>query len=895
MRADAGGDARWLAASERLLRVLLRLYPADFREEMGPALVETYLDRCRAAWRAGGASALLAVWARALVDSLHNGVGERMRPGVTWRRTGDWGRDAERVVKRLVRAPLFVLSMVGTLAVGLGAFAVVAAVVQNVLLAPLPFPRSEDLHVVWRNYTWVPLERGWLAGTDVAALQQAGGPIEAAAALDLGAATVSGDEGGAPQEIALLASSANLFDLLGAKPALGRTFAPEEEGPGRPAVVVLGHTLWRDRFGADAGIVGKQVRLDGTPHTVIGVMGRDFRFARQASMGAPQAADAYVTFDQALSATSPFDGSYGALVRARPGTSPAVLQQAVGAVARVVDERDMKGRGLRLEVKGAKEDLVAPVRPALRVLGAAGALLVLVLAVNLATLLLVRASQREREFAICRALGADPLVVARATLLEGGLLGVLGGALGALGATWVLQVLVGLAPADLPRRDSIEMTWGLAALVTGVGGLMGLAAGALPAVWGARAGLETLLGNGSTRAHGGRGRMRRSMVVLQVALALVLLGTGGLVARSFERLLAAQPGFATSGVLTLRIPLTGAASESDAAVYASQERLQRELAALPGVEAVGATTALPLTANANQTDIGFPGAPGNTGVAERDNPLVDTAYTQPGYFEAMGIRVLEGRVFSGAPRDDVREVVIDRTLAERFFPGGGAVGAKAGFERGEVRVIGVVDHARYYDVYRDGRGQVYLQNSPKAAAGALSWALRTRRDADALVPEVRAAVARVDAGLPLSEVRTVEALVDGSLQQQKLSAVLLGGFSLGALLLAAMGLYGVVAGTVQRRRHELAVRLALGADRRSVVGLVLREGAWLVGLGLVVGVPGLYFMARAAGAVLVGISAFDPLTLGAVALGLGGVALLACWVPARRVAGIDPAGALRQE
>jgi putative ABC transport system permease protein len=885
--------------SERWLRLLLRLYPADFRDEMGEALVETYRDRCRAAARTGGALALAGVWARALLDSVVNGLGERLRPAVGWRRGGNWGRDTERAVRRLMRAPVFTLTMLATLTTGLGAFAMVYAVVQKVLLAPLPYERPGDLYVVWRDYGKVlDLKYGAVAGTDVVAMRNARTVIQDVAGIDLGQRTLSrtgsrGDDA-APEEIAVLETSPNFFPMLGVQPLLGRTFASDEVGVGRPALVVLGHDLWRDRFAGARTVIGTDILLNGEPHRVIGVMGPEFRFLKHNGLGASEAANAYVTHPNNLAETEPGAGSYSMLIRARPGVTPEAVNAAVRAVGKAVDERDFGGRGIALWPVGLENDLVNRVRPPLLVLGAAGVLLVLVLAVNMATLLLVRATQRDQEFAISRALGANRMALARATLMEAVLLGLLGGAGGALVAVWGTRALVALAPADLPRRETIAVDGPVAAVVIGVGILLGLLAGALPALWATRARLATLLRNAAVRGGGGgHGSMRRAMVVVQVALSVVLLSAGGLVVRSFDRLLRADPGFEAAGVLTLRVPVPGQRYPKDADANALHERLQRELAAIPGVASVGATTALPFDGQTNQSDVDFPGAPGNTGDEDHDSPLVDAVHVLPGYFETLRIRVLAGRTFGAAAPAGVREAVIDRTLASRFFPRGSAVGARMEFRGDSLVVVGVVEHARQYDVHQDGRPQVYVRNADYTEH-TLSFALRSGRSPAALISDARAAVGRVDQQLALAEVRPMEEYVHEALRQPRLSAVLLSGFSVGALLLAAMGLYGVIAGAVGRRRHELAVRLALGADHGGVLRLVLREGGLLVLLGLVVGVPGVLVASRLLGRVLVGVSPFDPVTLLAVAGLLGVVALVACWLPARRVAEIEPARLLRQ-
>jgi putative ABC transport system permease protein len=690
-----------------------------------------------------------------------------------------------------------------------------------------------------------------------------------------------------------MVTSPNLFELLGAEPVLGRGFARNEGGPGRPPVIVLTHGLW-NRLGADPTIVGSQVRLNGEPYTVIGVMAPSFAFVRNASLGPPQPADAFTTLNVNLAETNPGAGSYAGLIRGRRGASPEAVAAAVDAVGRAVDERDFKSRGLKLYAVGLKPDLVSRVRPALLILGFAGVFLVLVLMVNLGSVLLARAAQREHEFAVSRALGANGIAIVRATLFEGGLLGLLGGVMGTIAAIWGTRTLVALSPLDLPRREAVALDWSIAAVVIGLGVLLGLLAAAGPAIWAARATLSSLLANSAVRGGGGHGRMRRGMVVAQVALSLVLLSTGGLVVRSFERLLRADPGFSPDGVLTLRVPMPPQLFPEIADVLALQDRVEDALAALPGVTGVSASTALPLTASASQNTIAIPGAPGNTGDPERDAPLVDRIGTRAGYVEIMGMRLLAGRPFDNARRDDVREALIDRLLAAQFFPAGNPLGAQIPFGDAVLTVVGVVEPARLYDVHQDGRPQLFVR-AEDWGYRTLSFVVRSGRDPQALIPEVRTAIRRIDPRLALADVRTMDQIVGDALRQPHISAVLTAAFALGALLLTAMGLFGVVSGSVTRRRHELAVRLALGADHGRLLRLVLSEGAVLVATGVLIGIPGIYVAGGLLRGALIGVSPSDPVTLIGVALGLGLVALAACYLPARRVLGIDPAQSLRQE
>jgi putative ABC transport system permease protein len=826
----------------------------------------------------------------------HGGVTETMdalrdQRGLPW--LDNIGRDIRHALRRLLRAPGFIAATVGTLTLGLGMFAVVYTAVDKILIEPMPYRNPDDLYFVWRDYG--PIQdrnRGRLPGRDIVELQKAGGMIEGAAALQpfLGG-VFSLREGTDPIEISVLVASPNLFDLLGVTPLLGRGFASDDAGPGRQLVMVLTHELWT-RLGTDPEIVGKEVRLNGRPHTIIGVLPQDFKFVRNDSDGPAQRPDAYTTLRVNLSDPSPNLSDYSAMIRVRPGTSMPDVVAAVDAVGRFIDARDFGGKGLRLYPVELKADLVARVRPALLVLGAAGVLLALMLLVNLSSVLLASAAQREHEFAVSRALGANNIAITRGTLLEGALLGFAGGSLGALAAIWGTRLLTTLAPLDLPRRESIALDWDIAAVVVGVSVALGLFAALAPALWATRSSLSLLLASSAVRGGGGHGRLRRGMIVAQVALSLVLLSSGALVVRSFEHLLRTDPGFKSEGIFTVlvRTPPVFFPERSD--VLAFQDSIHNALAALPGVTGAGAVNALPLTSTStttfSQSTITIPGAPGNTGDPERDAVLTDVLAARAGYFEVMGIRLVAGRTFEKSRPAGVREAVIDTTVARRFFPQGNAVGATISDGGDPLKVVGVVEQARFYDVHQDGRPQLYLR-AEDSGYRALFYTLRTTREPQTLTAEVRAAVRNVDSRVAVGEARTMDEIVGNSLRQQRTSAVLIAAFAVGALLLAAMGLSGVVSASVTRRRHELAVRLALGADQRNLLRLVLREAALLVGIGVLIGLPGIYAAGSLIRGVLVGVSPSDPLTLAAVVFGLILVTLATCYVPSRRVLKIEPA------
>ena len=479
-------------------------------------------------------------------------------------------------------------------------------------------------------------------------------------------------------------------------------------------------------------------------------------------------------------------------------------------------------------------------------------------------------------------------------LLEGGLLGVAAGALGVLVAVWGTRALVALAPLDLPRREAVAIDWRIAALVIGVGGLLGVLAAAVPAVWSARMSLSSMLASSAVRGGGGRGRLRQGMVVAQVALSLVLLSSGALVVRSFEHLLRADPGFRPEGVFTVRVRTPPEFYPQVKDVIAFQDRVHTALSAIPGVTGASATSALPLLGAANDVVIGNRGATGNVGNAESNALLADGIAVRANYVEVMGMRLVAGRTFPESRHAGMPEAMIDSALASRFFPEGNALGAKIPFGPLMLTVVGIVDQARLYGVHADGRPQIFAR-AEDIGQRPLFFVMRTTRDPHSLLPEVRAAVRGVDPRVAVGDARSMDDIVEQSLSQQATSAVLISAFAIGALLLAAMGLFGVVSASVTRRRHELAVRLALGADHGRVLRLVLKEGALLVMLGLLFGAPGIYLAGGFIRGVLVGVSPSDPLTLLTVALGLLLITMATCYVPARRALGIDPATLLRQE
>lgn len=883
---------RLVALSDRWFRLLLSLYPVDFRDEMGDAMLDAYRDRAIAALRRRGLTGLLAVSLRAFVDAAWNGPAEHLRPAAIWRRAGTWGRDLTMARRRLVREPLFVAATVATLTVGLAAFAVVYTAVDKILIEPLLYRSPENLYWVFRDQSAQSgLARDAVSGPDVAELQRAGGLIEAAAAIQAAAPTLAPTQDGEPMQIVLAPTSSNLFDLLGVAPALGRAFTAAEVGPDFPPVVILSHTLWT-RLGADPAIVGRKVWMSGSPYEVVGVMPSTFRFGRASTVGPPIEADAYVPLRADIANQNPDATAFAALIRVKASTTREQAEAAVEAAGRAVNERYTQRRPFRLYPVGLHPDLVARVKPALVALAAAGGFLLVVLAVNLASLLLSRAAARERELAVSRAVGANDTAIMRAMLAEGAFLGVAGGILGSVAGHWGTRLLVALAPSDLPRLHTLALDWRVGAVVVVVGSLLGIAAALLPAAWATRVSFGSLIAATSLRGAASVTPLRRAMIVTQIAVSLVLLSAGALVVRSFERLLAAEPGFRSDGVLTFTVAMGPRLFPKPAEALLFQDRLEPALRELPGVIDVSATTALPLSRRAGQVTITVPGAPGNTGDQEHDAPTVDIVPTRASYQALMGIRIVEGRAFESALREGVTEVLIDARLVRQFFPTGSALGATVVVNNQPLTVVGVVIPARMYDLHDDGRPQIYIR-AERVTPYTPSFVIRSSGDPRALIADVSRTVRQVNPRIAISEVKTMNEIVDAEMRQPRISAVLIAGFAIGALLLVAMGLFGMVAGAVSQRRGELAVRLALGATHDGVLRLVVGEGARLVAIGMLIAGPGIYLAGRLLRGLLIGVSPLDPLALMAAAGGLAVVTMSACYVPARRVLRLDTSPLLR--
>jgi putative ABC transport system permease protein len=811
--------------------------------------------------------------------------------GGTW--IDDLIRDTRYSLRSLARSRGYTAVVVLTLALGIAANSSIFSVANGILFKPLPYRDPARLLVLWDGMDWIGVPEAWVTGPEITRLRREATRFEGFAALRGGSSTLDAAAGAEPQQVTQQSVSANFFQLLGSGPDIGRGFTAGEDQPGAARVVVLSRRLWRQRFGGDTTIVGKTILLDGVQRTVVGILPQEFRFSPQQSLGAPYDVDIFAPLLDTLDRMAVNGHSLGVLARVRSDVPVSAALQELESLSRRVNAEVYGNQGFRFVPVMLQERMVREVRPALFALLAAVATLMLIMCANLAVLALVRTARREREITVRRAIGASHSRITRQILTESVILSIAGGVVGVVLGTWALRGLLSSAPPGLPRREEIGFDYrvlGVTLLVTlAVGLTMALA----PVFHSVRGDIASVLRE-KAPSHSG-GRIRRGLVLAQLALSMILLAGTGLLLGSFVRLMRVDPGFNAQNVLTVEVMASRAKYATGQPVVDLHARYADALRALPGVTAVGATSAPPLSAGADQSGIGFPASPTNNGDRNHDWMLGDVTAVTAGYFAAMGIPVREGREFEMADRDSTAKVaVISDVVAKRYFPAGNAVGQQLTIDGDTLRVVGIASQVRMYNLQDEGRGQVYVPHG-YGQYRYMVFAVRTNGDPMDVAAAARQAIRSVDPAQAIVAVGTMSAKVESSLAERRLVLTLVGAFAGAALLLAALGVYGVTANTVTQRTRELGIRVALGANPRTVIWSVLAEPTRLVVLGLLIGLAGTFAGGKLVERLLYDVSPSDPLTLSAVALVLLVVALLASYVPARRATRVDPMVALRSD
>ncbi len=807
-------------------------------------------------------------------------------------------QDFRFALRSFLRTPAFTAVAVLTLALGIGANTAIFSVLNVVLFHPLPYPDSGRLVMVWMRFTdiGIPKDQNWVSAPEFHDLSELNRSFSGLAAMDT--TTFNLGLGGRPESVSGAQVSPALFSILGIQPRLGRTFLPEEAQPGRDRVIVLSDALWRRAFAADPQIVGKDIVVSGQTMNIVGVMPPGFEYPTPCELWTPLAfpPDAFDPNNR---------GSHGLLVlaRIRPGLSLEQARSDMAAVSRSIIEkaRDYPYERFHFTVllNPLLEETVGDVRTSLWILmGAVGFVLLLACA-NVAGLLLVRSSARQREIAIRVALGAATGRIVRQMLTESVTLSVIGGLAGLLLTPALLKALVAFSADALPRVVSTDIDLRALLFTTAVALATGVLFGLAPAL-GARHDLRyDILKEGGRTSTGGAGtrRLRRLFVAAQAALALVLLACSGLLLRSFAEILKLDPGFRPEGVLTAQVVLPVQKYPNPENWRTFFNELIARIETLPGVDAAGSVAFLPL---------GGQGSSGTVTVdtqavpPDKTTPEADQRPVSPGFFRAMGVPLVAGRYFDARDTDTAPPVaIVDETLARTYWPDDDPIGKRirAGGRRSTrpwMTIVGVVRHVRYRTLEEPSRVTLYWPQAQRPYP-FIGLAIHTPLDPLSLAPAIQKVVLELDPEQPVDHVRTMQSLMADSLARRRLTMTLLVLFAGGALLLAALGIYGVTAYTVTQRQQEIGLRMALGASRLIVLRLIIRQGLSLVLAGLVAGLLGTLILARFLSTLLFSVRPSDPLTLLAAALVLVLVALMACAIPAYRAARVDPMIALRYE
>ena len=804
-----------------------------------------------------------------------------------------WAHDVRVALRAMRRHPGTTAAAVLVLALGIGGGTALFSVVDTVLLRPLPYPRPERIVEIVASSPQRGLDDALVSHQRFLDLVERSRSFERLGAYTADAVDLTGVA--EPVQLAAARISSGLLDVLQVHPLLGRGFLPGEERKGGPAAVLLSYRSWRQRFGGDPGIVGRAISLDGGAATVVGVMPAGFAFPdAEVAVWIPR-----IDAPSFLDAGAIERGStyLTVLGRLKPGVTLEQAQAELDLLAQTKPRAEFLDAGLGYRAAPLAERLAEGVRPTLWVLLAAVGCVLLVACANVAGLLLARAVGRRREMAVRAALGAGRGRLSRQVLIESLLLAALGAAGGLLLAALAVPLLLATAPHGLPRVTEI----GIDGRVLVAGALLALVSGALvglaPALRASASQPREVLGAGGRSAAGGSGRGHRravgALVIAEVALSVVLLAGSGLLLRSFLRLTAVDTGFAPGGLLVARVDLPPSRYPAPPALRAFYRRLLDELSALPGVRAAGGAESLPLGGANPQTLVAVEGRP-LPPLDERAVVPFDTV--SPGYFRAMGIPLLAGRGFT--PEDDENapiRIVVDRSFADGRFPGEPAVGHRLLLGRSPTgyEIVGVVGDVRQAGLDSAPAGSFYLCSQQRVVPG-MSLVLRTAGAPLALAGALRERVRALDADLPVTDVETMDDVVARSVADRRFTLVLAGAFAGLALVLAALGLYSLLAYTTRARSAEIGLRMALGARRRDVAAAVVRRGLWLTLAGLALGLAAAAATGRLLAGFLFETGTTDPLTYGAIAALLVTVAALACYLPSRRASRVDPAVALRQ-
>ena len=803
-------------------------------------------------------------------------------------------KEIQFALRGLLKRPAFTAIAVLTLALGIGANTAIFSVVNAVLLRPLPLKEPDRLMTFWHSAPAKGLRHLDLNDALFAYYRERTHTFESLAAYEGGEFALTGN--GDPEVVPAAAITFNYFNVLGREPLHGRAFTAQEDTPGNNNVAILSYSLWQRRFGGNPNVVGQSINLDSNPTTVVGIMPPDFDFPDPAERPG-NAGHVQLWVPKGLNPQEANSWNLMPVGRLRPGATQDDAQKEISALYHAFTaERGVRpgtsdlGSSETTILLPLHQHIVGEVRRPLLVLLGAIALVLLIACANLTNLLLARAAARTRELAVRQCLGASALRIAKQTLTESLLLSFFGTALGVLIAVWIVTGLKRMVASQIPHVESIGVDTSVLLFTIAIMLLTGVLCGLVPAIRASRINLQDAIKEGARgSASGANKRLNNLFVVSQLALSLVLLIGAALFLQSFRNLLSVNPGFRAENVLMARVSLPEQKYDKPQAV-SFFEQLRHGVSTVPGVQAVELSSVVPFSGDGQ-------GGPFLVeGVGQEQEKVAWLRSSTPGYFDAMGMPILKGRAFTSSDSETSLPVaIVDERLARMYSAQGDLVGKRLRIGDGPwLTIVGVVPNVKNRKLDEEAWPYVYRPYNQWVRRETM-LVVRTSVDPTVLAANVRNEVAKLDPGLPLSKVSTIQQAMDRSLVTTRLTNSLLAGFAATALLLALTGIYGVMSLNVANRRNEFGIRLALGAQTANVLRMILAQGLRLAIAGVVVGLLGAFALTRLLKGLLFGISASDPLTFAVLAIVLIGVALLACWIPARRATKVDPLEALRSE
>jgi putative ABC transport system permease protein len=812
-------------------------------------------------------------------------------------------QDLRYALRMLRNSPGFTAVAILTLALGVGANTAIFSVIDSVLLRPLPYQDPDGIVMVWENDSQHPNPHNTVSPPDFLDWQSRNSVFAEMSALFDQRVILTGN--GVPQEVVVQDVSANFFSVLGVHPILGPGFTAENGKPGHDDVIVLSYGFWKERFASDPGIIGKPVVLNGHPQIVVGVAPQNFAwFIKDGSFtGAkPQMWTPFI-FPASFSDRKGVGRFLTVVARLKPGaTVPQAQSQMNTIAARIAEEYPDFNGYWGANVVSVRDQISGDLRPALLLLFGAVAFVLLIACANVSSLLLARAATREREIAVRTAIGASRWRIARQLLTESVLLALIGGVIGMALAVWGTNLLLAASPENLLDLHSIPIDWRVLAFAGGSTLLAGLLFGMLPSYISAHSGISETLKEGGRGSSAGRqlSLARGAFVVAQISLALVLLAGSGLLIRSFVRLVGVDPGFDASHLLTFKVSLPSSKYKTDAALLTFFRQLVTRVSHLPGVRSASMNSFPPFSGLGSATGVHVLSQPERSLM---DLPVAAVRIIGADYFSTMQIPLRAGRTFNEQELTEERHVVIiNQAFADQYLKGVNPLGQKAVIYMKSLEeskntaseIIGVVGDVRQMGLDTPAEPTVYWPH-PELVMSEMTVVVRTENDPLTLVSAVRNELQQMDPEQPMAAIATMDQLLAGSLSRSRFTMLVLGVFAALALVLACVGIYGVIAYSVTQRIQEFGIRMALGANRHDVFRLVLGQGTRLTLLGIGLGIVAALIVTRLMATLLYGISATDPLTFAAVALLLALVALAACYIPARRATRVDPIVALRYE